>query len=358
MLSFFGLLFGLFYLMIRGTIEIKRREVDMANYVSKVRAEGIRCKKLVSVYGIDNNRKRDYRDNRNNRRVYKLKDSDGIVRWYYADSHKQIPNPINENGYLSFLNRVNNMGLFEDKQKWDVIEEFWEDSIERDEENHDPKCTYLDDFRMVPDVTREERWNKIQSSKGVKGKINSYLSRDPINSGMWFDTPLKPEERKVIRKYFHDNDPLNQKIYLHNMRPYQLAAIYKRGRLNYDTLEKTPSILVYLIRFEKGKLSLQERHNIQDKQNSKLWTKWYAITRKEFESLTNLNTGILWCPDSLKYDKDKELNIVEFYMKQVNLDDVAFLSEVDSVNWYSNNKMEFFGVQKAFDKDGVFIGKE
>ena len=45
-------------------------------------------------------------------------------------------------------------------------------------------------------------------------------------------------------------------------------------------------------------------------------------------------------------------------MKPVNLLDVAFNNNIDKNNWFLNTDIEFYGIKKAFDIDGNFIGEQ
>lgn len=343
--GFFGFIFGMCILIIRGLIELNKQTKNINNYNSKIKTNNIKQGKRISKQ-ISNNNQITYYDVNNEQEVYKDKDRNGIIRWKYIKNNQWVPNSNNENNYIKMFNNTVQDAT---KQKWTILENFWDDTIIRDTDNCDPKSTYLDDFRVAPDVIREEKWIKIQRENGVKGQINTYQNIYKNNSLLY--STMEIGDKNVIRKYFYDNDPLNQKIYVKNFRPYQLAAIFKENKNFSNTI-------IYLIRFGKKELSLKETHNILDKQNSNLWTKWYAITKEEFRALTNLNKGKLWCPSNLIYKEKNEITMVKYYMKPVNLLDVAFNNNIDKNNWFLNTNIEFYGIKKAFDINGNFIGEQ
>lgn len=344
--GFFGLIFGICFLIIRGLIELNKQTKETNNFNYKTKLEDIEQNKLISKHRLNNNLI-EYYENITGQKVYKSKDNDGIPRWRYVKNNQLIPDFSNIKEYQNFKETVIANNIINYNQKWIILKNFWEDSLIRDDNNCDPKTTYLDDFRVAPDVTREEKWIIQQRKNGIKGKINSYLNRFEKNSILYQTIDL--DNKKIIDKYFYDNDPLNQKIYYKNLRPYQLAGIYKEN-------EDGTNIIVYLIRFGKKELSLTETHNIYDKQNIKFWTKWYAITKEEFESLTNLNKGKLWCPSNLIYKDKKEITMLKYYMKQVELSDVAFYNSTNNYCWFLNDTLKHYGIQKAFDVNGNFIG--
>ena len=80
------------------------------------------------------------------------------------------------------------------------------------------------------------------------------------------------------------------------------------------------------------------------------------VTKEEFESLTNLNKGKLWCPSNLIYKDKKEITVLKYYIKQVELSDIAFYDLVDKHFWFLNDTLNYYGIQKAFDVNGNFIG--
>ena len=344
--GFFGFIFGICILIIRGFIQIDKQTKNINKFNAEIIMNDIKQRKRISKY-LSNNNQMVYYDNINKHQVYKTKDANGIVRWKYTKKNQWVSNNNNNNNFKKMINAINVIKQNKIKQKWVIIENFWEDSIIRDENNCDSKSTYLDDFRVAPDVTREEEWKKIQ--KENKSKNNFYLDSFKKNSLLY--ASMNSEDKKIIKKYFYDNNPLNQKIYIKNLRPYQLAGIYKEYNNKHYTI-------VYLIRFGKESLTLKETHNILDKQNSILWTKWYAITKEEFESLTNLNKGKLWCPSNLIYKDKKEITMLKYYMKQVDLSEVAFNENINEYNWYLNSNINFYGIKKAFNNKDIFVEDE
>ena len=48
--------------------------------------------------------------------------------------------------------------------------------------------------------------------------------------------------------------------------------------------------------------------------------------------------------------------MLKYYMKQVELSDVAFYNSTNNYYWFLNDVLNYYGIQKAFDVNGNFIG--
>ena len=140
------------------------------------------------------------------------------------------------------------------------------------------------------------------------------------------------------------NNRLNQRIYIKNMRPYQLYLIGTSGtEFDYYPLIKKQ----YLIRFGKTWFfNYKAQHCISDKQLSSkndFWSKWYAITEEEYLELSQ--------PILKKYDNKFNTSYDLKVLKPINVEDIAFKKGIKKFNWKSDN----CGIVKAFDDEGNFI---
>ena len=130
------------------------------------------------------------------------------------------------------------------------------------------------------------------------------------------------------------------------MRPYQLYLIGETGTGDISDPIKYKQ---YLIRFGKEKyFDFKTQHCISDKQVSTYWTKWYAITEKEYLSLTvtekGMDTGYVTPPL-------ETASMLMLRLKPIDLKDIAYERGIEKPEW----KLENCGIQKAFDEKGNFI---
>ena len=291
-----------------------------------------------------NGDERIYLELKSNRRVYKDIDKYGLKRWYYEKT-RQPMQYIRYDRILQSLN-LNKANAFINNKKWCVAEGFWDDSIIRLENNVLLSNTYLDDFvnRDNPfeilewnDYARE--WNKRNSDKISKRLIKN-------NTSLFCYSNSTPEQKEKAKEYFYNNNPLNQKVYLKNMRPYQLYLIVEPKTEKYDSPIKTKQ---YLIRFGKEEyFDFKAQHCISDKQISNYWSKWYALTEDEYLDLTLTDEGIGVCYFKIELNT---VSLLKGYLKPINIKDISFVEGIKEPKWRLNN----CGIVKAFDIERNFI---
>ena len=106
--GFFGFIFGMCILIIRGLIELNKQTKNINNYNSKIKTNNIKQGKRISKQ-ISNNNQITYYDVNNEQEVYKDKDRNGIIRWKYIKNNQWIPNSNNENNYIKMSNNTCNI---------------------------------------------------------------------------------------------------------------------------------------------------------------------------------------------------------------------------------------------------------
>lgn len=266
--------------------------------------------------------------------VYKKTDSKGKKWWYYIKTNEpmkylQLPELINNYNFDTIKSK-------NAKKKWFTLKDYWDDSIFSVEPYFSISPSHLDDYTLFP--------NFIEISKHNKYLFDIYKIRNNNKSSLeWNEYCLMPpEDKEKIEEYFKDNNPHNQKIYIKNMRPYQLSGIINPFKANE---------IQYLIRFRKGFYYLDRQNNINEKEIDELWTKWYAISEEEYKNLTNLTIDNYFIVTL----KTKE-RFQDFLKAQFNKikNRIAFERGIEELDWALNNT----GIKKAFDNEGNFIGEQ
>ena len=225
--GFFSLLIGYFVFLIMTYREGNKVWKQEANNRNKNKQYAIEHNRPVWFYGYYKD-KQIYIETKSGREVFEGMDKYGLKRWCYTNTNRPMQY-AEDKRIIESLNRNKSIALKE-KRKWCIAEKFWDDSI-------------ID----------------------IKGKT--------IISDVYLDD------------YGIDNN-LNQRVYLKNMRPYQLYLLGTSGtEFDYFPLIKKQ----YLIRF--GNLQFfnyKTQHCISDKQlhSNYYWSKWYAITEEEYLELT------------------------------------------------------------------------
>lgn len=283
--GFFSLLIGYFVFLIMTYREGNKVWKQEANNRNKNKQYAIEHNRPVWFYGYYKD-KQIYIETKSGREVFEGMDKYGLKRWCYTNTNRPMQYPEDKR-IIESLNRNKSIALKE-KRKWCIAENFWDDSI-------------ID----------------------IKGKT--------IISDVYLDD------------YGIDNN-LNQRIYLKNMRPYQLYLLGTSGtEFDYFPLIKKQ----YLIRF--GNLQFfnyKTQHCISDKQlhSNYYWSKWYAITEEEYLELTQ--------PIQKEYyNKFNTSNCLKS-LKSINMEDIAYGKGINKIDWELDN----CGIVKAFDNNGNFIG--
>lgn len=343
MVGFFSLLIGYFVLLIISYYKASKFGVRNQFYKNERKEYAINNNKPVWFERM-NGDKRIYLETRSNKRVYKDIDKYGLKRWYYEKS-KQPMQYAKDNKILQSLIHNKSIALNNNK-KWCVAENFWDDSIIRLENNILLTNTYLDDFVDRDNPFEILEWNEYarEWNKFNLDKISKRLIKN--NTSLFCYSNSTPEQKEKAKEYFYNNNPLNQKIYLKNMRPYQLYLIAEPETEKYDSSIK---IKQYLIRFgEKEYFDFKTQHCISDKQVPNYWSKWYAITEKEYLDLTLTNEGTGICYFKIELNT---MFLLKSHLKPININDIAFIEGIKKPNW----KLESCGIMKAFDTKDNFV---
>lgn len=293
--------------------------------------------KAVCQMGYENNEPVYYQVGTTNK-VYKGIGKDGLYRWYYINSNMPLQYSIDTNLEKNF--KINIQQAKIKNRIWFVIDNFWEDSIERLENDRILNNTYLDDFMINSNPVEENEWMQFVNKWNSNHKIPKRKYSGCKHTHFIYANASE-KDKKIIEDYCKDNNPLNQKIYIKNLKPYQLHMIIKEE----DCSTKKYKQKQYLIRFATNNLKLDRRHCITEKQSNHYWTKWYAITNDEYKKLTNNNYGILY----EAFHLDNSLQI-KTHLKEIDNSTIAF-EEENSINW----DKKFAGIKKAFDCNGNFI---
>lgn len=284
--GFFSLLIGYFVFLIINYHKANKVWKQETIYRNKNKQYSIDNNKPVWFHGYYKD-KQIYTETRSEREVFKGIDKNGLRRWYYTDTKKPMQY-AEDKRIITSINRNKTIALI-DKRKWCIAENFWDNSINDIKDNTIIPYTYLDDY-------------------GIDNR-------------------------------------LNQRIYIKNMRPYQLYLIGTSGtEFDYYSLIKKQ----YLIRFGKSWFfNCKTQHCISDKQLSSkndFWSKWYAITEEEYLELTQ--------PILKKYDNKFNTFSSLKSLKPINIEDIAFDKGIEKLDWGLNN----CGIKKAFDNEGNFVG--
>lgn len=287
---------------------------------------------------------RIYVETRSGKEVYKDIDKHGLSRWYYTNTKRPMQY-AEDKRLLTSLNHNKNIALKENR-KWCVVEDFWDDSIIRLENRKELNNTYLDDFTDRGNPFEVLKWNEFVR-KWNKENPDKHQKMIIRNSRCLFNyANSTPEQKEKYKVYFYNNNPLNQKVFLPNMRPYQLHMIGK---------SKTGSVLEsiiykqYLIRFgNKDIFDFKTQHCISDKRNPFLWSKWYAITEEEYLSLTVTEAGM---DTGYVYPVLNDECALNARLQPIKMEDIAFEKGIEKPKWNLDN----CGITKAFDEDGNFV---
>lgn len=284
--GFFGLLIGYFVFLITSYYNAYKEEKPNIDARNERHQYAIKYNRPVWFYGYRKD-KQIHLDTKTNREVFLGTDVNGLKRWYYSDTKR--PMLYSEDKRIMNSLETNKTLAVLNEEKSCVAEYFWDNSVIDLEDLTSSGLAYLDDL-------------------GIDNR-------------------------------------LSQRVYLKNMRPYQLYLIgdTKTGA-DYLPLIKRQ----YLIRFGNTEyFNYKTQHCISDKRIGAVkafWTKWYAIIEKEFFDLIDSNKREE-CLESTKTLFD--LN----HLEKINMKDVAFDEGVKEINWDLNN----CGIIRAFDNDGNFI---
>ena len=331
MAGFFSILIGYFVFLIISYYKVNKFGVRNQFYRDERKK-----------YAINNNKSVWFE--RMNRKVYKGVDKYGLKRWYYEKSEQPMQY-TEDKRILQSLIHNKNIALNNNK-KWCIVENFWDDSIIRLENDILLTNTYLDDFTNRDNPFEILKWNNYarEWNKVNLDKISKRLIKN--NTSLFCYSNSTPEQKEKAKEYFYNNNPLNQKVYLKNMRSYQLHLIVEPKTEKYDSPIKTKQ---YLIRFgRKEYFDFKTQHCISDKQISNYWSKWYALTEKEYLDLTLTDEGTGIC--YFKIELNTILSLKNF-LKPINIEDIAFVKGVKEPEWRLKN----CGIIKAFDDEGNFI---
>ena len=343
MAGFFSILIGYFVFLIISYYKVNKFGVRNQFYRDERKKYAINNNKSVWFERMDGD-ERIYLKTDNNRKVYKGVDKYGLKRWYYEKSEQPMQY-TEDKRILQSLIHNKNIALNNNK-KWCIVENFWDDSIIRLENDILLTNTYLDDFTNRDNPFEILKWNNYarEWNKVNLDKISKRLIKN--NTSLFCYSNSTPEQKEKAKEYFYNNNPLNQKVYLKNMRSYQLHLIVEPKTEKYDSPIKTKQ---YLIRFgRKEYFDFKTQHCISDKQISNYWSKWYALTEKEYLDLTLTDEGTGICYSKI------ELNTIlslKNFLKPINIEDIAFIKGVKEPKWRLKN----CGIIKAFDDEGNFI---
>lgn len=285
--GFFSLLIGYIVFLLMNYKEGSKIWKQEGKECNRSKEYAINHNKPVWFYGYYKNEK-IYIETKSNRKVFKGIDKNGLKRWYYTDTKR--PMEYTEDKILINNIKQNKAVALAEGKDCFVAEHFWDDTIINTEDKEILPVTYLDDFGF-----------------------SNYSS---------------------------------QRIYLKNMRPYQLYII---GISEYEFRPFAKK--QYLIRFgEPWYFNLKTQHCFFDKRLSsknKFWSKWYAATEEDYLKLSN--------PISLKYKRTEfkaPSCLITYGIKSINMEDIAFKKGIKKPEWDLDN----CGIIKAFDEDGNFVG--
>lgn len=343
MIGFFSIIIGYLVFLAISYYSAKKIGIEKRFYRNDRKEYAIKYNKPV-WFGRMEGDKTIYLETRSGKEVYQDIDKYGLKRWYYIKTEQPMQYPEDKRIMQSLIHNKT-IALSENK-KWCIAEYFWDDSIIRLQNDKPLLGFYLDDFtdRNNPFEVLEwnnyvRNWNKENPDKPSKRIIRS-------SNALFRYSNSKPEQKEKYKEYFYYNNPLHQKVYLKNMRPYQLYLIGETGTGNTSDPIKYKQ---YLIRFGKEKyFDFKTQHCISDKQASVYWTKWYAISELEYLNLTVTEKGMDIGYVSPPLDS---VTMLMLRLKPINLEDIAYEKEIKKPNWELKN----WGIQRAFDNEGNFI---
>lgn len=348
--SFIAIIIGYFFFLIITYNKMPKPKKENEFYRKDNKEYSIKNHKLVRVDKLIKDRKGDiittYRELKTNKRVVKGIDRNGLQRWYYIENH--LPMQYFEDKRISTSLEKNVIKANDNNKLWCVAENFWDDTIIRLTNYTQLHNTYLDDYTYTRNPFEAIAWNKYarEWNKNNPKKITKKIIE--LDSSIFNYGTATSEEMKIYEEYFYNNNPLNQKVYLRNMRPYQLCLIgTNHSKWETDRIRQKQ----YLIRFGKEKyFNYKTQHCISDKQISALWSKWYAITEEEYLKLTMTRDEL---PET--FIGDEFSNLIDLKsIKQPKLTDIAFEEGNEKIEW----NIENCGIKKAFDEEGNFIGEQ
>ena len=278
----------------------------------------------------------------------------GLKKWFYADTMKalvyqedrRIKDSLECNAVIAKLN----------DKKWCIAENFWDDSVVKfggideavfpDEKySYDASNTYLDDFRDRPNSLKSSKWNEYALAWNKANPDKIIQKKLVRGEGTGCSTP---EQLEAYKSYFYDNSSINQKVYLKNMRPYQL---YLLGTSGTDYSQSFIKKRQYLIRFGNPDVfDYKTQHCITDKQVALFWSKWYAISEEEYLALTttsaDLPTPVWFSIRTLNTPSDLKIRL-----KPIKDTDIAFKEGIETINW----DIADCGIKRAFDGEENFV---
>lgn len=327
--AIFGLIFAIFSVLKQ---ETKNSLNDLKTHKT---AANNANKYLKAVYQYCN----EYYQTSTNNKVFKKIDNNGRTWWYYNNTGKLMEYTQRPDMVQNYNSKAIKAKDF--KKKWFTLDDYWDDSIFSMNPFFSLNAYHLDDYTMFSDIIEHNEYKKYIWNIKKQRDNGKYDRRWNQYSLMSLD------EKENVKKYFKDNNPHNQKIYVKNMRPYQLSGILNPFKANYSGNYEVQ----YLIRFRKGFYYLDRQRNINEKNIDELWTKWYAISKEEYENLTNLTIDNYFCIGA----KEKE-QLQDFIERQYDIikDKIVFENETNELNW----DLENAGIKKAFDNEGNFIGEK
>lgn len=282
----FSLLIGYFVFLISCYYNTNKQEKPNVEARNKRKQYAIKYNRPVWFYRYQKDKK-IYLETKTGREVFQGIDVNGLKRWYYSDTQRPMLYSKDERIMNSF--NTNKTVALRENKKWCLAEYFWDNSVIDLQDIKIAPYTYLDDYGM-------------------------------------------------------DNH-LNQRVYLKNMRPYQLYLV---GNSKTNTGYLPFINKQYLIRFGNTEyFNFKAQRCISDKMlgsTNVYWTKWYAITEEEYLSLIDFDKQ-KYCLDRFSIPAD--LNC----LKPINIKDIAFDKGIKDFEWDSVN----YGIIRAFDNEGNFI---
>lgn len=289
MAGFFSLLIGYFVFTIITYYNANKQWKQEATYCEENRQYAIKYNRPVWFHGYYKD-KEIFTETKSNREVFRGIDKNGLKRWYYTDTKKPMQY-IEDKRIINSLN-TNKTIAFINNKKWCEAECFWDDSITNIKGTGIISPTYLDDYGI--------------------------------------------------------SNLLNQRVYLKNMRPYQLYLLgTSETQYDYFPLVKKQ----YLIRFGKSCFfDFKTQHCISDKLLSSkqgFWSKWYAITEKEYFNLIDKNE------QNNLFNQFKTESCIK-RLKSIKITDIALKDGNENYDW----ELADCGIKKAFDNEGNFIGEQ
>ena len=278
----------------------------------------------------------------------------GLKRWFYADTLKALVYQEDRRIKESLESNVEIAKL--SGKKWCIAENFWDDSVVKfggtneavfpdAKYSYDAMNTYLDDFRDRPNSLKAGKWNEYARAWNKANPDKIIQKKLVEDKGTGCSTP---DQLEAYKSYFYDNSSINQKVYLKNMRPYQLYLLGTSGTdYSFPFIKKKQ----YLIRF--GNLDVfdyKTQHCITDKQVALFWSKWYAISEEEYLALTTTSAD-LPTPVWLSIRTLNTPSNLKIWLKPIKDTDIAFKEGIETINW----DMADCGIKRAFDGEENFV---